>query len=187
VVLSPGSIATVFYSQGDPRWKNEQFGSCGTVGACGCGSTSFAMIAATLKKDGSITPKTIVDLWNAKGWATAGGTSWAAMHDAPKEFGLKSETIAEYSAGGSKHLNSTDLKRIADAVKAGKLVEVTGRGGSGLFTSGGHMIVVRGVTEDGKFMVNDPKDRPETKAATNKPWDASVFMAEAYGAWAFST
>jgi len=186
VIKGPsGTIPTVFYSQGDDRWRTLKFGDCGTVGACGCGSTSFAMVAATINKDSKITPQTTVELWNNKHWSTAGGTAWAAMHDAPKEFGFKSETIAEYGGGGSTHLNSSDLKKIADAVRGGKLVIASGKGTSGLFTTGGHLIVIRGVTEDGKFLVNDPKDNPTTKVSTNKAWDASVFLSESYAAWAF--
>lgn len=179
----PGSIPTVFYSQADPRWSSLTFHpACGNVASCGCGATSFAMVAATIKNDGSITPQKTVELWNQKGWALAGGTAWAAMHNAPKEYGFNMEILAERPGG---RITADDLAKVANAVRSGKLVIMTGKGSSGLFTSGGHLVVVRGVTADGQFLVNDPKDRPDTKKATNRPWPASVFLAESYGAWAF--
>ena len=184
---APGSIATVYYSQHDSRWANVPFRSGGgTIDSSGCGPTSFAMVVATLTGNQAIHPDTVMPLWQQKGWNTPDGTSWSAFSNGPAVYGLKSETLA---AHGDKDgfITATELQAVANAVRNGKLVIVTGKGSSsGLFTSAGHVIVVRGVTADGQFAVNDPKDDPVTKKSTNKLWPASVFLSEARGAWAIS-
>lgn len=176
----------VFYSQIDPRWKNDAFGkTSSTIGSSGCGVTSFAMVAATLTGNNSITPKEISKLWGEKGWALAGGTSWAAFepNGAAKEYGLKAETIF---ANQGSHFNQNTIDKITAALRAGKLVIASGDHKTSTLFTGPHIIVIRGVTADGKFLVNDPKDDPKLKQQTSKQWDKSVLMAEAYAAWAFS-
>lgn len=174
----------VFYSQIDPRWKDTATGEGSTIGRSGCGATSFAMVAATLTGNNSITPAEINKLWNRKNWWNS-GTSWAAFaaNGAAKEYGLKAETIR---ADQSSRMNQTDIDKIIAAIKAGKLVIVSGDHVSSQLFTGPHIIVIRGVTADGKFLVNDPKDDPKLKQQTSKQWDKSVLMTEAYAAWAFS-
>ncbi len=67
-----------------------------------------------------------------------------------------------------------DAQKIADALASGKLVVaimVTGH-----FTKGGHFIVLRGVTEDGKILVADPA----SKSRSEKEWDLSIILDEAH-------
>ena len=176
----------VFYSQIDPRWKNDAFGkTSSTIGSSGCGVTSFAMVAATLTGNNAITPKEISKLWGEKGWAIDGGTRWSAFdpNGAAKEYGLKAETIF---ANQGSHFNQNTIDKITAALRAGKLVIASGDHKTSTLFTGPHIIVIRGVTADGKFLVNDPKDDPKLKQQTSKQWDKSVLMAEAYGAWAFS-
>ena len=54
--------------------------------------------------------------------------------------------------------------------------------GKGHFTNNGHFIVLRGITENGKILVNDPNSREKSK----KEWSVSIIVSEAKGAWAFS-
>ena len=54
--------------------------------------------------------------------------------------------------------------------------------GKGHFTNNGHFIVLRGITENGKILVNDPNSREKS----NKEWSVSIIVSEAKGAWSFS-
>lgn len=183
IITGPqGSVPTVYYSQYDPRWAQTQVGGRTTVARSGCGITSMAMIISTFKNDPSITPNTMAKLWDQNGWMTSEGTSWAAFDGAAKAYGLKSE---EVRAGGS--VTTGDLQKVAEAVRAGKLVVATGTcAGCGLFTTAGHIVVIRGITAAGKFLVNDPKDKADVKKSTNTEWDPSVFTTNSYGLWIIS-
>ena len=47
--------------------------------------------------------------------------------------------------------------------------------GPGKFTSGGHFIVLRGITEDGKILVADPGSQKRS----NQKWDLSLILSQA--------
>jgi hypothetical protein len=53
--------------------------------------------------------------------------------------------------------------------------------GPGHFTKGGHFIVLRGTTEDGRIIVADPNSETRSK----QTWDVSVFLNEGKQLWAF--
>ena len=54
--------------------------------------------------------------------------------------------------------------------------------GPGDFTEQGHFIVLTGVTDDGKIIVNDPNSRINSR----KKWDAKRLLDQMKGMWAFS-
>ena len=55
----------------------------------------------------------------------------------------------------------------------------------GVFTRAGHFIVLRGITPEGKILVNDPNDSA-SKNFFNKEFPISLIVNECKGAWAFS-
>ena len=55
----------------------------------------------------------------------------------------------------------------------------------GTFTRGGHFIVLRGITEDGKILVNDPNDNAK-KQHFNRSFDLSLIKREAKAFWCFN-
>lgn len=169
----------VFYSQYDPKWKDECYGG-GTTGNCtystvgqgGCGPSSVAMVVATLK-DRSVTPKTVADYSTSKGWYVPNvGSSWNLMRYGPEKWGLNSKEIG------------TNLDEAISALKNGALVIASGSGATP-YTAGGHLLVIRGITENGKFLLGDSNVRiPADKARNNTAeWEPSTIRQGLKNLW----
>ena len=132
-----------YYSQLDSRWKNLMYSSIGntsqTIGTSGCGPTSSAMIVSSIK--GNITPDTMANLYTQYGYRSANqGTYWSAFKWTADVFNI------EYS----------ECYRLDDAVA--KLKDnhyIIASCNQGLFTYGGHFIVLVGVEGD-YIKVYDP-------------------------------
>lgn len=119
-----------------------EFPNCGTIAECGCGATSLAMIISTLLNDKKVTPVTITNEMAGKGYTVLEGTAWGAFTNIPSSHGLKSEHIG------------TDLSKAREVLTRGGMIVMSQS--SGLFTSRGHIVVIRGLTKDGRFLVADP-------------------------------
>ncbi|MEO5950670.1 MAG: phage tail tip lysozyme [Candidatus Saccharimonadales bacterium] len=160
----------VFYRQGDPQWGQKEY-SGGSYAGNACGATSPAMVIATWK-DKSINPYIVGE------WIKANSTPYNA-NEMPKilaNWGVKGELQFAYSPPPS------DIKlKIDSALKSGNMVIVSGAGAKP-FTSGGHFIVLRGITADGQYLIGDPAAPSEgTDAYNQKPWDPNLI----YGASEF--
>lgn len=164
----------VYYSQADGQWGN--YGT-GSIAECGCGPTSTAMIVATLTGDRSVTPRTIADFSvNGGHQDTAScGTAWSLFPAVGQQWGLQVEDIG------------VNFDKAAEALRTGGLVEVSVSAGD--FTSGGHLIVFRGITADGKFLVADPNDKlpgdPNYQRKSKQEWDRSVLEGQVKNMWVF--
>ena len=79
------------------------------------------------------------------------------------------DNIGGYGCGPT----SSEPQRIVDALSEGKLVVALMT--KGHFTSGGHFIVLRGITGDGKILVADPASYQRSQ----KLWDLSIILNEA--------
>ena len=132
-----------YYSQLDNRWKNKMYSSVGnasqTIGSSGCGPTSASMIVTACK--GAITPDVMSDLFVKYGYRSANnGTYWSAFRAIADEFDI-----------GYKETSNVDtaisLLRNNNYVVASV--------GNGLFTTGGHFIVLTGIDGD-TIKVYDP-------------------------------
>lgn len=155
---------TTYYSQLDSRWKDTKYGKSGTIGTSGCGPTALAIAVATLTGK-NITPQDTAKWSVANGHRCEGSGSYHSLIPKGAEhYGLKVEKLGRSSVKElSKHLSS------------GKLVIAIM--GKGHFTSGGHFIVLRGITSDGKVLVADPA----SVNRSNKEWDMSMVLKEAKG------
>lgn len=141
---SVGAGNFVFYEQDDPRWADHPYGAAGTIGPSGCGPTSMAMIVATLANK-TVTPIDTATLGAANGSAYEGGTIHLPLISASAEkWGLKYRDISNES-----------LDVAIQTIKDGGLVYMGGDGPAP-FTAGGHVVVMRGVTSDGKIIIGDP-------------------------------
>jgi hypothetical protein len=133
----------VFYSQYDSKWADHPYGSS-TIKASGCGPTSVAMIVATMT-DSSVTPIQTADYGTSIGaYINGEGSDHDKMlRQTPEHYGLKSVALG------------VNLNAAITAINNGAYVLASGTGSSP-YTKDGHIIVLRGVTSDGKILIGDP-------------------------------
>jgi hypothetical protein len=75
---------------------------------------------------------------------------------------------------------SVTATAISNALREGKPL-ITSMG-AGHFTDIGHFIVLRGIIENGKILVNDPNSSERSQME----WSAQIIVNEAKGAWCFN-
>lgn len=132
-----------YYNQTDSRWRNHQYSSIGdssqTIGTSGCGPTSAAMIVTAIK--GTITPDTMGDLFVQYGYRSANsGTYWSAFRWVADVFDIGYQECSNLDTAISLVRNNNYV--IASV-------------GNGLFTTGGHFIVIVGIDGD-TLKIYDP-------------------------------
>lgn len=142
-----------------PHYLQTDYGNIpyggGSIASSGCGPTSFAMIASYLTGN-TITPPDAV-AWCGNSYYKPGvGTYWSYFQAAASHFGCGSVT------------QTSNANTVLQALSEGCPVISSQR--AGLFTSGGHFIVLRGVTANGKVLVNDPNDS-DAKNYINREFD----------------
>lgn len=110
-----------------------------TIGSSGCGPTSAAMIVTATK--GAITPDIMADLFVKYGYRSANnGTYWSAFRAVADEFNIG-------------YTETTETQRALDLLDNNHYVVVSC--GNGLFTTGGHFIVLTELNGD-TITVFDP-------------------------------
>ena len=132
-----------YYSQLDNRWRYNMYSSVGdssqTIGTSGCGPTSAAMVVSSIK--GNITPDTMANLYTQYGYRSANqGTYWSAFKWTADIF----------------NIGYSECYKLDDAVA--KLKDnhyIIASCNQGLFTYGGHFVVLVGVEGD-YIKVYDP-------------------------------
>lgn len=154
-----------YYSQLDNRWKNQMYSSINnvsqTIGTSGCGPTSSAMVVSSIK--GNITPDTMANLYMQYGYRSANqGTYWSAFKWTADVFDI----------------GYSECYKLDDAIA--KLKDnnyIIASCNQGLFTYGGHFIVLIGVEGDyikvydpylysGKFSTSSRIGKAEVKGNT---------------------
>lgn len=138
--LSGGMPIPIYYQQ-DYKDVSLKPGTSKTVSSSGCGFTSCAMIVSYLL-DKKITPREFVGDWSRKYYVYNQGMSWGLPQAAATHYGLGNVEA------------TTSSSRMVEALRNNQ--PVMSSQAAGLFTSGGHLIVLRGITADGKILVNDP-------------------------------
>lgn len=132
-----------YYSQLDSRWSSKMYSSIEnksqTIGSSGCGPTSAAMVVSSIK--GNITPDTMAELYTKYGYRSANqGTYWSAFKWTADIFDI----------------GYSECYRLDDVVT--KLKDnnyIIASCNQGLFTYGGHFIVLVGIEGD-YIKVYDP-------------------------------
>lgn len=151
---------TVF-NQEDPRWANQAYGSQ-TIKSSGCGPTSMATIITALTGK-EVTPTETTQYANEKGMYVEGvGSSWTLGPVLAEKWGLKSKSI------------TAEVDVINEELRKGGLIITSGTGAAP-FTSAGHVITIRGVTDDGKWKIADSNGQVGQENST-KEWDPEKIL-----------
>lgn len=159
-VLTGGSVSIAYFAQSDPAWKDQPYGS-DRVGPYGCGPTAMAMAVKSLT-GADMDPKQMASWCSQNGyWAAGSGSYHSIVRGVANAFGLECSSPSSMTPEDLR----TQLSggRIAVALMS-----------AGHFTSGGHFILLRGVTLDGNILVADPNSR----ARSLQEWDASIILNE---------
>ena len=113
-----------------------------SVASSGCGATSASMLIAYIAKNYDQTPYTLF-YWAARNGRYRGdGLDFATVKQMLSNYGIHSKVVG-VSADG-----------IVDALNANRPIIILM--GPGTFTKAGHYIVLRGLDDSGKVLVNDP-------------------------------
>lgn len=147
----------ILYSSDDPEQEDK------TVAGCGCGFTASSMIVSYLTGE-NITPREFVDTWSKQYYVPGAGMAWGLPQKAAEHYGL-GDVIQTY-----------DFNEAYEALKDGH--PVMSSQGPGIFTTGGHLIVLRGIDSNGKILVNDPnKNNAVNKNYNNRAFEKSEIIA----------
>jgi hypothetical protein len=142
------TIQTVpLYNQLD--YKDIKYGDYGTVSSHGCAIVSLAMVSSYLL-DTEYSVEKLAEQFDD--YNTEKGSKWILIDDSAKELGL------------SLQEKTSDANKVVEALKNGQVVISVQSGG--IFTDGGHFIVLTGITDDSKILVNDPYGANYTKNET---------------------
>lgn len=122
-----------------------------SVKSSGCGAASVSMVIAYLTGNTNQTPYTLFKWAYEHHYYSGNGLSHTCLTKLAELYGIRGTWIAN------------DMNQITEALRAGH--PVVAHMGPGIFTSGGHYIVLRGITEDGYVLVNDPGSRSKNRYA----------------------
>ena len=132
------------------------YGNYGTVCSHGCGITCLAMVATYLLDDPTMTPDVLAKQFGH--YNTEWGSAWGLFIDSAAILGLgEVRQVHDWTQG------------IEEALRNGSLVISNQM--NGVFTNGGHYILLVGMTEDGKVMVHDPN---------GANWNSNTYMMDGF-------
>lgn len=150
--------------QFDPRWGYFEYGGK-EMGISGCGPTCLAMTILGLTDYKDVTPDKIAAYSLANDYYVKDvGTAWDLIDEFPTLYGL---TVS--ITGINEELMKEELDK-------GNMLICSVR--KGIFTAGGHFIVIYGYDETG-FKVNDPM----CVARSNKTWTYAQFGRQIKRIW----
>jgi len=150
-------------------WANAPYGNS-TVCAAGCGPSAMAMIITNMTGQ-QVTPDISAKYGAEHGTAAGGGeegSNWNLPQVVGGNWGLKSKEIGP------------NIIAINQALQGGALILTTGRGPDP-YTSGGHFVVIRAVTADGKWLTGN-----SAGFDSSKPYDPQQVVTYMRNAWALT-
>jgi hypothetical protein len=161
ITFKDGATNVIYFNQLDSKYADEPYGT-DKIGTHGCGPTALAIVVSSLT-DRIVDPVEMAE-WSVAngGWAEEQGSYHSLIPSGAQAFGLNVESDVQ-----------NEPQKIIDALTDGKLVIALMS--KGHFTNGGHFIVLRGVTADGKILVADPA----SKQRSEQEWDFELILNEA--------
>ena len=160
--LTGGARSVVYYDQTDPAWAEEPYGS-DRIGGYGCGPVAMAMAVSSMTEH-QMDPAQMAQWCVDQGyWARKHGSYLSIVPGTAEAVGLASTSIPPEEADPDDL-----LQRLATGQMGVALM------GPGHFTNGGHFILLRGVTLDGRVLVADPAS-PERSLTL---WDLELVLGE---------
>lgn len=154
--ILPGGMAIPMYYQQD--YEDVGLGYSSNVAEAGCGFTSCSMVVSYLTGQ-TITPREFVGDWSQEHFGDDIGMYYTLPQAAADHYGLG--TVEE----------TYDIDRVVEALQNGQPVISSQDGGTFDQYGYGHLITLRGVTDDGRILVNDPN-------INNSEYNTSSFTAE---------
>lgn len=157
------SLGYTVFTQQDPAWTYKAFGS-DTIGSSGCGLLSVLMASNALQGQ-NLTPNDIID------WANAAGTfpftdRGESTIPIAQHLGLTTQVLFDNPGHGEG--TAAQIGQITQILRSGGMVLISGKSDPAYapynseqmspFTSGGHYIVIKNLTADGKWMIFDSND-----------------------------
>lgn len=155
------------FIQWDKRWGYCMYGN-DFFGVNGCGPTCLAMVVCGLTNDSEYNPYDIAMFSMSNDYYISGqGTSWNLMTEGARNLGLivESGNITQWYI---EHNLSSQSPMICSMEP-------------GDFTYTGHFIVLTGIDEDGKIIVNDPNSYINSK----KHWEISDLLPQIKSIWCY--
>lgn len=159
-ILTGGTIPLVYFNQSDPEWGDKPYGS-DTIDRYGCGPTAMAMVVSSLCGE-VVDPAQMAAFAAKQGYCAKGrGSYLSIVNGIARAYGLESKAIGALT-----------VDAVYDALLTGGILVALV--GPGHFTSGGHFIVLRGVTLTGKLLVADPVSDERSLME----WDPQLILDE---------
>lgn len=155
------------FIQWDKRWGYCMYGN-DFFGVNGCGPTCLAMVVCGLTNDSEYNPYDIAMFSMSNDYYISGqGTSWNLMTEGARNLGLTVES-GNITQWYIEHNLSSQSPMICSMEP-------------GDFTYTGHFIVLTGIDEDGKIIVNDPNSYIKSK----KHWEISDLLPQIKSIWCY--
>lgn len=164
IVPSDSNIPVPVYYQTD--YKNVPYGN-GTIAGKGCGPTCVAMLLSYYKNT-TITPIDVVNFTGNRYYVVAeagrsGGSTGSLFTACAEHWGMKVMETKDFHIAIEKLKSGTPI-----------IASMT----TGRFTGGSHFLIIRGITDDGYLILNDPNKNNLIKYGTDK-FQMDVVLNEA--------
>lgn len=149
-------------------WADQPYGG-GTISSSGCAIVCLAMVTSYMRGE-VITPLDIVDFTGNRYYQAGAGSTWSIFPAVASNYGYSCCNLGKNSSA------------LVAALQSGH--PVIASMGPGTFTKGGHFIVLKGITEDGRILVNDPNDN-DRKNHNNTEFNLNLILTESKNFWSF--
>ena len=159
-LLTGGAVTVTYFCQSDETWAEQPYGT-DTIGPYGCGPTAMAMAVASMT-DTETDPAQMAAWAVDHGyWARRSGSYHSIVQGIAEDFGLEATAFTGRTPDELRRaLHSKDM-----------LVALMGKGH---FTTGGHFILIRGMTLSGDVLVADPNSLERSL----QTWDPQLILDE---------